>query len=69
MLENKRTEGIGKNDSTYYFENDLRKVKPYIFHFKVYAKGRWIKKTLINMLIDEFQGNDENYYVCVPMIS
>jgi hypothetical protein len=52
-----------ENDSTYYFENGLRKVVPYVFLFTVNAKGRWLKKSILEMLIGEFHANDENYYV------
>jgi hypothetical protein len=48
----------------YYFEKSLRKVEPYLFQFTVNTKGRWLKKSVLNMLIEEFQANDEAYYVC-----
>ncbi|RUS72827.1 hypothetical protein EGW08_019420 [Elysia chlorotica] len=40
--------------STYYFENGLRKVYPYTFTFATFAKGRWVGRTIENVLEKEF---------------
>ncbi|XP_005109891.1 RNA pseudouridylate synthase domain-containing protein 2 [Aplysia californica] len=40
--------------SEYYFENGLRKVYPYQYVFATYAKGRWVKRQLQEVLAKEF---------------
>ena len=41
----------------------LRKVKPYFFEYRAYAKGRWMKRKILNVFKEEFQDRDEKYYV------
>jgi hypothetical protein len=41
----------------------LRCVIPYPYTFKVFAKERWIGKPLLEVVLEEFRANDENYYV------
>ncbi|XP_059164915.1 pseudouridylate synthase RPUSD2-like [Physella acuta] len=41
-------------DSSYYFENGLRKVYPYTYIFATHAKGRWVGRTLLEVLEKEF---------------
>ncbi|XP_055891867.1 pseudouridylate synthase RPUSD2-like isoform X1 [Biomphalaria glabrata] len=43
--------------SSYYFENGLRKVYPYKFVFATYAKGRWVGRTIYDVLSKEFGFN------------
>ncbi|CAL1544818.1 unnamed protein product [Lymnaea stagnalis] len=40
--------------SSYYFENGLRKVYPYTYIFATHAKGRWVGRTIHNVLASEF---------------
>ncbi|KAF5400970.1 RNA pseudouridylate synthase domain-containing protein 2 [Paragonimus heterotremus] len=40
--------------SDYYFENGLRKVYPYHFVFKSYAKRRWLGRSICDVLLEEF---------------
>ncbi|CDH49293.1 pseudouridine synthase [Lichtheimia corymbifera JMRC:FSU:9682] len=46
----------------YVIENGLRKVKPYFFEYRAYAKGRWMKREILNVFKEEFQDRDEKYY-------
>ncbi|KAI7902588.1 pseudouridine synthase [Cokeromyces recurvatus] len=48
--------------ANYYFENGFRKVKPYYFQFRVFAKQRMIGKTVLNAFLSEFRGRSEQYY-------
>lgn len=53
---------IGKQMSTspiYYFENGLRKVKPYYFTYKTHVKSRWIGKTVYEVFTTEL-GQDSD---------
>ncbi|KAI9485542.1 MAG: hypothetical protein EXX96DRAFT_545499 [Benjaminiella poitrasii] len=49
--------------ANYYFENGFRKVKPYYFHFHVYAKQRMIGLTVLDVFLNEFRGRSEQYYI------
>lgn len=46
----------------------LRKVKPYFFEYRAYAKGRWMKREILNVFKEEFQDRDETYYVSKTML-
>ncbi|XP_028849288.1 pseudouridylate synthase RPUSD2 [Denticeps clupeoides] len=50
------------DETSYYFENGLRKVHPYFFDFKTYCKGRWIGKTLSEVFSSEFRAESLDYY-------
>lgn len=50
------------NETSYYFENGLRKVRPYYFDFKTYCKGRWIGKSLLEVFKSEFRAESIEYY-------
>ncbi|EKE41358.1 hypothetical protein ENUP19_0181G0044 [Entamoeba nuttalli] len=43
------------NETTYYFENGLRRVLPYFYTFKVNAKGRWIGRNIVDVFVNEFK--------------
>ncbi|XP_070973292.1 pseudouridylate synthase RPUSD2 [Oncorhynchus clarkii lewisi] len=51
------------DETTYYFEGGLRKVRPYYFDFKTYCKGRWIGKSLLEVFSSEFRAEPLEYYV------
>lgn len=38
-------------------------MKPYFFEYRAYAKGRWMKREILNVFKEEFQDRDEKYYV------
>ena len=63
----KRNQGVGFSqehfdETSYYFEDGLRKVHPYYFDFKTYCKGRWIGKTLLEVFKSEFRAESIDYY-------
>lgn len=41
----------------------MRKVKPYYFEYKSFAKGRWFGRTLLEVFSSEFRDRSEDYYV------
>ncbi|XP_064641365.1 pseudouridylate synthase RPUSD2-like [Lineus longissimus] len=51
------TGGFGEhamNETKYFFENGLRKVRPYFFTFSTYAKRRWVGRTILDVYSEEF---------------
>ncbi|KAI9282171.1 pseudouridine synthase [Sporodiniella umbellata] len=46
----------------YYFENGLRKVKPYYYYFHTFAKKRMIGRTVLSNFLTEYRGRSEDYY-------
>ncbi|XP_071760352.1 pseudouridylate synthase RPUSD2 isoform X2 [Centroberyx gerrardi] len=50
------------DETAYYFEGGLRKVRPYYFDFKTYCKGRWIGKSLLEVFKSEFRAESIEYY-------
>lgn len=46
----------------FYFENGLRKVKPYYFEYATFAKERWVGKHLLEMFSTEFKDRGKLYY-------
>ncbi|KAJ3325694.1 RNA pseudouridylate synthase domain containing protein 2 [Boothiomyces sp. JEL0866] len=46
----------------YFFENGLRKVKPYNFVYQTYAKQRWLGMTIFGIFEKEFQDMPSKYY-------
>lgn len=48
----------------YYFENGLRKLRPYHFTYNTYCKQRWRGRELLDIFIDEFRDRPAEYYVC-----
>jgi hypothetical protein len=41
----------------------MRKLKPYYFEYKSFAKGRWFDRTLLEVFASEFRDRSEDYYV------
>ncbi|XP_076604791.1 pseudouridylate synthase RPUSD2 [Chaetodon auriga] len=50
------------DETSYFFEGGLRKVRPYYFDFKTYCKGRWIGKSLLEVFKTEFRAESIEYY-------
>ncbi|CAO3640251.1 unnamed protein product [Mucor fragilis] len=48
--------------AVYFFEDEMRKVKPYYFEYKSFAKGRWLGRTLLDVFSSEFRDRSEDYY-------
>ncbi|KAH3682744.1 hypothetical protein WICPIJ_006279 [Wickerhamomyces pijperi] len=46
----------------HYIHNGLRKIKPYHHTATNFVKGRWLNRTILEVLIDEFRTRDEAYY-------
>ncbi|PJF17630.1 Pseudouridine synthase [Paramicrosporidium saccamoebae] len=46
----------------YWFENGLRKVKPYYFEYQTYAKERWLGRTVLDVFLKEFRDRPARYY-------
>ncbi|KAI7832411.1 pseudouridine synthase [Gamsiella multidivaricata] len=46
----------------YYFENGLRKIKPYFFKYQTFAKGRWLGRKVIDVFNMEFRDRDSIFY-------
>lgn len=49
-------------ETSYYFDNGLRKVYPYYFTYTTYAKGRWVGKTLLDVFANEFRAHSSDEY-------
>ena len=43
--------------------HNIRFVEPFSFKYQLYAKGRWVGKKLIDVLINEFPLYDRNYFL------
>ena len=46
----------------YYREAGLRKVQPYYFEYRSYAKARWVGRTLLDVFTTEFRDRPARYY-------
>ena len=47
----------------------LRKVYPYYFSYKTYAKERWFGMSLVNVFVKEFQNYSAEFIVCVLLFN
>lgn len=50
------------DETSYYFENGLRKVYLYFFTFTTYTKGRWVGRTLFDVFGEEFRAHSTKEY-------
>ncbi|KAJ1976861.1 DRAP deaminase [Dimargaris cristalligena] len=50
-------------EAEYYFENGLRRVRPYYHTYSTNAKGRWFGRTLLDVFVREFRDQSEPYYL------
>ncbi|PSN35204.1 RNA pseudouridylate synthase domain-containing protein 2 [Blattella germanica] len=50
------------NETSYYFENGLRKVYPYYFTFTTHAKGRWVGEKVLDVFAKEFRAHPTSEY-------
>ncbi|KAF9362804.1 hypothetical protein BGX34_005461 [Mortierella sp. NVP85] len=64
--QKKRLDLVNSEDdlksAEYYFENDLRKIKPYYFKYQTFAKGRWLGRKVIEVFNTEFRDRDNTFY-------
>ncbi|KAH8287904.1 hypothetical protein KR018_006963 [Drosophila ironensis] len=50
------------DETSYYFENGLRKVYPYFFTFTTHAKGRWVDEKILDVFCREFRAAPPEEY-------
>ncbi|XP_017042841.1 RNA pseudouridylate synthase domain-containing protein 2 isoform X2 [Drosophila ficusphila] len=50
------------DETSYYFENGLRKVYPYFFTFTTFAKGRWVDEKILDVFVREFRAAPPEVY-------
>ncbi|XP_067635153.1 pseudouridylate synthase RPUSD2-like [Eurosta solidaginis] len=50
------------NETSYYFENGLRKVYPYYFTFTTFTKGRWVDEKILDVFSREFRAHPPEQY-------
>ncbi|KAI8984235.1 DRAP deaminase, partial [Mycotypha africana] len=50
------------NNQRLIYSLGLRKVKPYYFEYKSFAKGRWFDRTILDVFSSEFRDRSEVYY-------
>ncbi|CAB4492383.1 pseudouridine synthase [Rhizophagus irregularis] len=50
------------DDVIYYFEDGLRKVKPYYYEYQAFAKGRWLGRSIFDIFCTEFRDRSRDYY-------
>ncbi|XP_055370718.1 pseudouridylate synthase RPUSD2-like [Condylostylus longicornis] len=50
------------NETSYYFENGLRKVYPYYFTFTTFTKGRWVGEKILDVFSREFRAHPAEEY-------
>ena len=54
------------NETSYYYEGNLRKVYPYYFTFTTFTKGRWEHERLLDIFAKEFRAQPvEEYERCI----
>ncbi|XP_050431168.1 pseudouridylate synthase RPUSD2-like isoform X2 [Adelges cooleyi] len=53
---------LNYNETSYYFENGLRKVYPYYFTFTTHTKARWVGRTLLEVFGNEFRAHSSEEY-------
>lgn len=47
---------------TYYFQDGLRLVRPHTYTHSTFAKGRWLNRAILEVLVDEFVAYSPLYY-------
>ncbi len=58
----KKGHRIEKIPSYYFFLNGYRYIAPYNFEYRCFAKGRWFKREIYEVMITEFVAYDKIYY-------
>jgi hypothetical protein len=46
----------------YIIHDNVRSVEPYIHDFTTYAKGRWLNRNLLDVVMNEFGGHPQHYW-------
>ncbi|GES90577.1 RNA pseudouridylate synthase domain-containing protein 2 [Rhizophagus clarus] len=60
ILKNNKPKDL--DDVIYYFENGLRKIKPYYYEYQAFAKGRWLGRSVFDIFCTEFRDRSRDYY-------
>lgn len=47
---------------SYRFDGNVRFVEPYVHKFTSFAKGRWLGRSIIDIVVKEFGGHPELYW-------
>lgn len=50
------------DETSFYFENGLRKVYPYFFTFTTFTKGRWVGEKVLDVFMREFRAHPAEEY-------
>ncbi|CAG8607977.1 3120_t:CDS:2 [Cetraspora pellucida] len=50
------------DDVVCYYENGLRKVTPYYYEHRTFAKGRWLGRKILDIFSTEFRDRSREYY-------
>lgn len=50
------------DETSFYFENGLRKVYPYFFTFTTFTKGRWVGEKILDVFMREFRAHPLEEY-------
>lgn len=50
------------DETSFYFENGLRKVYPYFFTFTTFTKGRWVGEKILDVFMREFRAHPVEEY-------
>ena len=60
------TEDEQYNETSYYYDANLRKVYPYYFTFTTFSKGRWVGERILDVFAREFRAHpSEEYERCI----
>ena len=59
-MANKR--GDKRSKPEYIITDGVRYVKPYVHEFKTFAKGRWLGRELLEVLLKEFGSHPRSYW-------
>ena len=49
-------------EASYRIEGNTRHVVPYVHEFKTFAKGRWLGRSILEVLLKEFGGHSVSYF-------
>jgi RluA family pseudouridine synthase len=41
----------------------MRRIRPYYHTNKLFVKGRWLNRTILDVIVDEFKTRDKDYYL------
>eukprot|EP00093_Oithona_nana_P013245 13245.XXX_674057_672063_1 [CDS] Oithona nana genome sequencing. len=66
LKANRFTEDEQYNETSYYYDANMRKVYPYYFTFTTFSKGRWVGERILDVFAREFRAHpSEEYERCI----